>query len=523
MELSKDKQIERLQQENLAIAAQTQDFEKVIHILQTTFSSMKVEEVLQHIIEEVTELCQAQESSIILFDPTTGQAVKTLVRQEYSEIRIIDHFLNTLLSGWVLDHRKPFLTNDLTGTFGHKLIKKKYSDIISVLSVPLEQGGEIIGVISLMKLSGQEEFGERELKLVKTLAPCCAQFIKHARLHDTLFAENVRLRKEVTDKYSFHGIIGHSSKMQEVFALLESVIPTESRVLIEGESGTGKELIARVIHYNGPRQDRPFIPVDCGALPANLLESELFGYVKGAFTGAAQDRKGLFEEANGGTLFLDEIVNMVPEIQSKFLRAIQEGEIRPLGTNQIRKVDVRIIAAASGNLNTYLQSGKFRAELFYRLNIINISMPPLRERKEDIAVLANYFLSKSAKKYGRKITGYETDTISFLESHSWPGNIRELENIVERMVILSTGEAKHITPELLPKEIREPQPDATISTNRNPQSQDMKSMRDAHEKKMLLEGLEKNNWNQSSAAKYLGVHEKTVRDKMKKFGIKKSE
>ncbi|NIV71635.1 AAA domain-containing protein [Candidatus Saccharibacteria bacterium] len=221
---------------------------------------------------------------------------------------------------------------------------------------------------------------------------------------------------------------------------MERIIPTDVRVLLEGESGTGKERIARIIHYNGPRQNAPFVAVDCGALPASLLESELFGYVKGAFTGAEKDRKGLFEEANTGTLFLDEIANMPSEIQAKFLRAIQEGEIRPVGSSQVVKVNVRIIAAVSGDLKAKVDKGEFREDLFYRLNVVNFPLPPLRERKEDIAMLAHHFLKQMNEKYDKKIKGFKPNTIAALESYPWPGNIRELEHAIERAVVLGESD-----------------------------------------------------------------------------------
>jgi transcriptional regulator with PAS, ATPase and Fis domain len=310
--------------------------------------------------------------------------------------------------------------------------------------------------------------------------------------------------------------------MQEVFALMERVIPTEGRVLLEGESGTGKELFARVIHYGGPRAAAPFVAVDCGALPANLLESELFGYVKGAFTGAMRDKKGLFEEADSGTLFLDEIVNMPIEVQSKFLRAIQEGEIRPLGSTQVKKVEVRIIAAASANLRAQVQAGKFREDLFYRLNVVSISLPSLRERKEDIAILANHFLHKMATKYGKKISGFKPETLVHLEAYSWPGNVRELEHVVERMVILAEQDIAYIPSKLLPLELLL-QTSATVhSPAQKPSPPDMKAIQDTHEKTMLLEALTKHHWNQSTTAKALGIHESTLRYKMKKYGLKKS-
>jgi Nif-specific regulatory protein len=303
-------------------------------------------------------------------------------KQALTQPALIKNNRYYLLAGWISQHHKPLLTNNVVETLGPENLPAKYRDLASILSVPLELHGTSLGVINLVSLTAGQKFGERELRLLEILAAQAAQFIANARLHEKLFDENLRLRQEVQNKYSSHGIIGHSPKMQEMFALLERVIPTEGRVLLEGESGTGKELVARVIHYNGPRQEKPFVAVDCGALPANLLESELFGYIKGAFTGALRDKKGLFEAANGGTLFLDEIVNMPLEIQSKFLRAIQEGEIRPLGSTQVRKVDVRIIAAASRNLRTEVQAGRFRQDLFFRLNVVNIPLPRCTREKK---------------------------------------------------------------------------------------------------------------------------------------------
>lgn len=378
---------------------QLEDYKRLISVLQTISSSLEVDEILRQIIEAAMNLCYAQHGSIMLIDPTSSQECRTLIRHGDAGGKILNHYLNTLLSGWILRFKKPLLSDNLIATFGEKEIEEKYHPITSVLSVPLELHGEIIGVINLITLESEKKFDERELQLIQILAAQCAQFIANARLHEDIFAETTRLRKEVHDKYAFHEIIGHSAKMQEMFALLERIIPTEGRIILEGESGTGKELIARVIHYGGPRKDAPFVAVDCGALPANLLESELFGYTKGAFTGAVRDKKGLFEEADNGTLFLDEIANIPTEIQVKFLRAIQEGEIRPLGSTHVKKVDVRIIAAASENLRARVEAGKFRRDLFYRLNVVNIILPPLRERREDIAILANHFLNKMAKKY----------------------------------------------------------------------------------------------------------------------------
>jgi Nif-specific regulatory protein len=500
---------------------QLDDYEKLLNVLQSLGSSLEVEAILQQIIEAALSLCNAQHGAIMLFDPDSHEIAKTLIRQNQADGELLDHYLNTLLSGWVLDSKTAQMTGDLTATFGTKQIKAKYQPITSALSVPLEWRGEIIGVINLLSLDQNKKFSERELRLMKILASQCAQFIANAKLHEALFVEANRLRQEIRDKYQFHGIIGHSPKMRAMFALLERVIPTEGRVLLEGESGTGKELIARVIHYGGPRKDGSFVAIDCGALPANLMESELFGYVKGAFTGALRDKKGLFEEAHRGTLFLDEIVNMPLEVQAKFLRAIQEGEIRPVGSTQVKKVDVRIIAAASVNLRAQVEAGKFRQDLFYRLNVVNVALPPLRERKEDIAVLADYFLKKTAEKHNSPIKGFKTETIAYLENYAWPGNVRELENVMERMVILSELKNELIAPELLPAEIRPPNFDDETAVQQVRPSPGVKTMKDAYEKMILLEALMKHDWNQSAAARELEVDEKSVRYKMQKFGIKK--
>ncbi len=522
MEESNKINLEELLNQAQSRQQQLDDYDKLFNVLQTICSTMEVSEILAHIIDEAIKLCNAQEGSILLFDPKSKELAKTIIRKADTGETLLDHYMNTLLTGWILHHSSILLTDDLVNIFGEKRIKTKYQNITSVLSIPLALHGEILGVVNLITCDQQHKFGERGKRLMEVLASLCTQFIVNVRLHESLFAETQRLRKEVQGKYAFHGVIGNSPKMQEVFSLLERIVPTDGRILLEGESGTGKELIARVIHYGGPRKDGHFVAVDCGALPVNLLESELFGYVKGAFTGADRDKKGLFEEADEGTLFLDEIANMPSEIQAKFLRVIQEGEIRPLGSTQAKKVDVRIIAASSENLRDRIKDGIFREDLFYRLNVVNITLPPLRERREDIAILANNFLKKLSERHCKKILGFKSETISILEDYSWPGNVRELENIVERMIILADQNLEYLPPELLPAEIRSNafESNNNISLN-NETSQDMNTMIATYEKKLLLNALKKHHWNQSSAARELGVNEKTVRDKMKKYHIKK--
>lgn len=511
-----------LNKEIRSLRQQVQDFERLNNVLQVICSSLNIDDILQRIITEAINLCHADEGTIMVFGQGTRQVTRTLIRKgKEATATKLNHYLNNLLAGWISRHRKPVTIDNLVDMFGEEKVTKKHRGISSALSVPMEFSGKILGVINLISLKPDKRFTERELRLIKILASQCVQFIVNAKLHDDLFAETQRLRKEVKDKYSFSGIIGCSPKMLEVFALLEKVIPSESRVLIEGESGTGKEMVARVLHYNGPRKEGPFVTIDCGAVPANLLESELFGHVKGAFTGALRDKKGLFEEANRGTLFLDEIVNMPIEVQAKFLRTIQEGEIRLLGSNKVRKIDVRIVAAASGSLKNHVQAGTLRQDLYYRLNVISINLPPLRERKEDIIVLADYFLGKMVENCGKKVKMFGLDTIAYMEAYPWPGNVRELENTVERMIILADQNTEKLQPDLLPAEIRPELSEKIVSHFQPTPSRGIKSMKEDYEKKLLLEALIKHKWNQSSVARELKISERTVRYHIRKYGLKK--
>ena len=251
--------------------------------------------------------------------------------------------------------------------------------------------------------------------------------------------ENRRLREEVAGRYRLHNLLGRSPAMQSVFALIRQAAPGDANVLITGESGTGKELVAKALHFNSPRADRPFVPINCAAVPANLLESELFGHVKGAFTGAVSSRRGLFREAHGGTLFLDEIGDMAPELQAKLLRAIEDRSVRPVGSDQATPLDVRIIAATNHDLPARIRAGQFRDDLYYRLAVIPIQLPALRERKEDIPLLAEHFLGRAIAVSGKQVLGFTPETMTILLRHTWPGNVRELENVVERAVTLSAG------------------------------------------------------------------------------------
>ncbi len=277
--------------------------------------------------------------------------------------------------------------------------------------------------------------------------------ISKVQKESLLLKENRLLRMEVRKKFEFNNIIGKSKKMQEIFSLIEKVAPGNSTVIIYGGSGTGKELVAKAIHYHSPRADKPFIPFNCGAIPETLVESELFGHTKGAFTGAIQAKRGLFEEANGGTLFLDEISNILPSAQVKLLRVLQEKELMRVGSTERTKIDVRMIAATNENLEENMKMGKFREDLFYRLHVFPIFLPDLKHRKEDISLLAYHFLDRYSKEAKKGIKGISKEAMKLLLEYPWPGNVRELENTIERAVIMTDQD--HLVPNDFPQDLIE--------------------------------------------------------------------
>ena len=326
------------------------------------------------------------------------------------------------------------------------------------------------------------------------------------------------LRSQVAKPVKFDNIIGTSEKMREVYEIVSEMTKNDATVLISGESGTGKELIARAIHFNGLRKDKPFIPVDCASIPENLLESELFGHEKGAFTDATAQKLGRFELANHGTLFLDEIGNLRMDMQGKILRALQEREIHRVGGVKTIKIDVRIISATNIDLKKAIAEGKFREDLYYRLNVVPIKLPPLRERKEDIPLLVRCFLGIFNQEFGKKIKDIAPEAMESLVNYSWPGNVRELRNVIERLVALTKEEV--ISHERLPLDILLSA--ETGEADIGKEGMLLKEAREQFEKYFILGVLEKVNWNQTEAAKILGVHRNTLLMKIQNLGIKKA-
>ncbi|HDK35716.1 MAG TPA: sigma-54-dependent Fis family transcriptional regulator, partial [Bacteroidetes bacterium] len=316
------------------------------------------------------------------------------------------------------------------------------------------------------------------------------------------------------ERFEFSGIIGKSRKLQQVLEMIARVSTANTTVLIEGESGTGKELVAKAIHKNSPRAEKSFIVVNCAAISETLLESELFGYLKGAFTGAVSQKKGLFEEADQGTVFLDEIGEMSPATQAKILRVIQEGEVRRVGSTQTIQVDVRVIAATNKNLKELVKQHKFREDLYYRLKVFHIVVPPLRLRKGDVPELADYFLEKLSQGAGKRIVGITQEAMALLQNYPWPGNVRELENAIERAVIMTIGQ--HITPTDLPREIQ---------FYEEPSAQNTSEWATLYEveKQHILKTLEYYDWNLGKVTEVLGISRATLWRKLKEYGIQGKE
>ncbi len=346
-----------------------------------------------------------------------------------------------------------------------------------------------------------------------------------AEERERLHRDNVRLKEEALRQFSFENILAQSPRMLEIFAIIRKIADYKTTVLVTGESGTGKELIARALHFNSPRRDNPFVAVNCGAIPAELLESELFGHVKGSFTDAVRDKKGLFEMAHTGTLFLDEIGELPLSLQVKLLRALQEEEIRRVGSSVAQKVDVRIVAATVKDLQKESREGRFRDDLYYRLNVLSIHLPPLRDRREDVALLIEHFLDKHCAKHNLTKPEISKNALRLLLDHDWPGNVRELENTLERAVILSSGT---IDPDDLPPNLlapTTPAPAAPVAAEEaaaenleNPLS--LKQRVRNLEETLIRRALDVSHSNRTRAAKLLDISHRTLLYKMQEYGIK---
>lgn len=400
----------------------------------------------------------------------------------------------------------------LNRTQSRKNLKK---DDVSFICVPIKMETQVVGALSADRIFDESDSFDEDLRMMSIIASMIAQAVRLRQQHQAerkrLLDENTRLQSQLRERFRPSNIIGTSSAMQDVFDLIGQVAQSDATVLIRGESGTGKELVAHAIHYNSARASRPFVRVNVAALPESVIESELFGHEKGAFTGATQQRRGRFELADGGTIFLDEIGELSPQMQVKLLRVLQEREFERVGGSETVAVDVRVLAATNRDLEKMMQDGSFRQDLYYRLNVFPIHIPPLRERRADILELANFFVEKISKKNHKYVRRISTPAIDMLTSYHWPGNVRELENVIERAVLLTTDDVVH--GHHLPPTLQ------TADASNTPMPGTLEDTLLRVEKEMIIECLKSARGNKAKAARELGITERLMGLRVQKHGI----
>ncbi|HEC79361.1 MAG TPA: GAF domain-containing protein [candidate division WOR-3 bacterium] len=427
-----------------------EELEILFQMSSSLSSTLELSKILNIIIESAKTLLKAEASSLLLLDETANELYFASATGDVSErLKNLTVPLDKGIAGACVRTGKPIMVNDTSSNkdFYPGIDKRTGFATKSIIAAPLIITGKTIGVIEVLNKKNRRTWTNADKELLIIIAFQAAQVIQNAQVHLQIREQQNLLRDEIDSRYA---IISASDEFKEVLQLAEKVAQSTSTVLLLGENGTGKELIARYIHRLSPRKEESFIAVNCAAIPTTLLESELFGYEKGAFTGATSLHRGRFELAHKGTIFLDEIGDLAPETQSKLLRVIQEREFERLGGTKVIKVDVRVIAATNQNLEEKIAEKQFREDLFYRLNVFPIQIPPLRERKDDIPLLAKHFLTIYARDMNKTIKDIDSKVMQRLLDYPWPGNVRELQNVIERAVVLATGDTIDINCLMLP-------------------------------------------------------------------------
>jgi Nif-specific regulatory protein len=505
--VNKNKKTDLIVQKNRELSA-------ILEVSKVLTSSFALEKNLSLVMSTLGNMLEMQRGCVFLLDSPTQEmrivASHGLTKQNIGKGK---YRIGEGIVGRVLKERAPMVIPNIgeEPLFLNKTGSRPEKSGISFLCVPIRIKNEVLGVLSVDRIYSKESGGvDDDLRVLEIVASQIAKFIKLWETYEEVEKEKEDLRRELKGKYRIENVIGHSDRMQEVFESVHRVGPSKATVLLRGESGTGKELVAKAIHYMSPRNKRPFIKFNCASIPEGLLESELFGHEKGAFTGAIASRSGKFELAHKGTIFLDEIGDLPITLQPKILRVLQEREFESVGSEKTVKVDVRIIAATSRNLEGLVSGGAFREDLYYRLNVIPLFLPPLRERDEDIPALIEYFLQQFNGENNRFVALDKTALQVFL-SYNWPGNVRELENTLERLVIMSRSNtigASDLPVSLSVKRVKNAVSDLSLMTD----LQDI-------ERSNILGALEKTGWVQARAARLLGITPRQIGYKMKKYGL----
>ena len=478
------------------------------------------QEVVRLVAQKSAQLMHADLALILMLNPDTRGTVITIIKEgkflEQKEYRNV----HIHVGGWIVSKGTSFISQDIQTD--DRFVKGLFKQVPfkSIVGVPLISEGIIIGALILLYRISLSSTNDNIGKSLENIAAITSPFLRNVQKIRQYFNSSVS-ESNLILKYKDAGLYGKSRQYVELLHSIEAAARCNARILLIGKTGTGKELVAKAIHRFSPRAAGPFIPIDCGAIQANLLESELFGHKRGAFTGADSDRQGLFLAANGGTLFMDEINNLQFDMQAKLLRALEEGEIRSVGTDKPNKVDVRIITASSVPLKSLVEEKKFREDLFYRLYVYPIYIPDLSERKEDIPILANHFLHKYAKQQNKNARHFHEEVISFLIYRNWYGNVRELENFVERLVTLVGSNEQVIDANKFPIDLHKELKEYREKHKYVKSSESLKDQVESFEAKLIKKTLVECDWNQSETARRLNTSEKNIRYKMEKLNIRK--
>ena len=483
-------------------------------LINTNYTDVKM--LLTRILESATKLTNGEASSLLLVNPENNKLYfEIALGSKGREVKRFSLNMGEGIAGWVAERNTSLIVNDVAND------ERFYSDISkqigfptdSILAVPMRIKDRCVGVLESVNKVDKKPFNQDDLQWLEVFATQAALAVQNAHSYQRVRDEVHFLQDQIRHVEGYHTFVGSSRTIREKLSIAKRVADTNSSVLILGESGVGKELFAEQIHLNSSRAQKPFIRVNCAALPEHLLESELFGHVKGAFTDATADRRGRFELADGGTIFLDEIGDVPFNLQAKLLRVLQDKIFEKVGSSEPFKVDVRIIAATNKDIELELSEGRFRQDLYYRLNVLPIYVPPLRERKEDIPELIDFFLKRLNHDTKKQIRGFTSSAIEALLSYSWPGNVRELENVVERAVVICSDEYIEPIDLIL----------STASSNDNG-SYSGKKLKDAvnlFKSHYIQESLEMNNWSQTRTAKVLGIQRTYLSRLIKELRINK--
>ncbi|MDC7219343.1 MAG: nif-specific transcriptional activator NifA [Spirochaetales bacterium] len=495
-----------------------QELTLLFEISQLLDGNPDIKTVIQPLLESLAENMGMHRGTITLANRTTQEiTIQGAFGMTDEEISKGTYHLGEGITGRVVASGEPVIVPDISKdkSFLNRTGTREDDKIVSFICVPIKVGSETLGTLSVDRLFADNISLDEDVRLLSIIGSMIAQALKlRQQLEEektALVEEKERLQKQLQERFQPSNIIGSSQAMQEVYDLIGQVSRSEATVLVRGQSGTGKELVAHAIHYNSFRADKPFIKVNCAALPESIIESELFGHEKGAFTGAMATRKGRFELADGGTIFLDEIGELTPMTQVKLLRVLQEREIERVGGVETIKVNVRVVAATNRSLEEEIQKGNFREDLFYRLNVFPIHIPPLKERKSDIIQLADHFVEKYAERNHKTVKRISSPAIDLLMSYHWPGNVRELENCMERSVLLSSDQVIHSYH--LPPSLQSAESSGTRSAST------LQEALDQLEEEMIREALKTARGNRAKAARELGLTERIMGLRVDKFKI----